>query len=156
MEIAKEVNPTIQVLRAHFSALTQKDIEHAAQNLSMPNKHLADAVTVRQQLDLRMGAAFTRFQTLAFRKILGIDAGKPVSYGPCQFPTVGFIVKKFKQTVHHETERYWSIVINMKILQDAELDLGNPDEAETEMLGLPVLDEQINDEADPVDGDTEA
>jgi len=71
------------VLRAHFSALNKKDIERACQNLGEPNKHLADAVTVRQQIDLKIGAAFTRFQTLAFRDILGMGNGTPVSYGPC-------------------------------------------------------------------------
>ena len=29
IDIAKEVNPKIQVLRAHFSALTKQDIERA-------------------------------------------------------------------------------------------------------------------------------
>ena len=47
LEIAKEANPNIQVLRAHFSALTRADIDHACQNLTYPNKNLSDAVCVR-------------------------------------------------------------------------------------------------------------
>jgi DNA topoisomerase III len=53
------------VYRARFSALTQSDIEHAFLNLARPQKSLSDAVRVRQEVDLRIGASFTRFQTLA-------------------------------------------------------------------------------------------
>jgi len=83
VDIAREVNPKIQILRAHFSALNKKDIEKACQNLVEPNRHLADAVMVRQQIDLKIGAIFTRFQTLAFREILGYEKNTPISYGPC-------------------------------------------------------------------------
>ena len=62
-----------------------------------------------------------------------MDAGKPVSYGPCQFPTVGFIVKKFKQTLGHESERYWSIVLSLKVEQEAELKLGSQQDDDTSM-----------------------
>ena len=54
-------NPSLKVHRAHFSALTKQDIEKAANNLVPPNPHLADAVSVRQEIDLRIGASFTRF-----------------------------------------------------------------------------------------------
>lgn len=56
--------------RAHFSALTAQDIERAVQNLEPPNRNLAEAVRVRQEIDLRIGASFTRYQTLNFRSIL--------------------------------------------------------------------------------------
>lgn len=60
VDICRGVNPKIKILRAHFSALTKEDIERATQNLVPPNKHLADAVTVRSEIDLRIGASFTR------------------------------------------------------------------------------------------------
>lgn len=60
----------MHVQRAHFSALTKEDIEHAVQNLTAPNRHLAEAVRTRQEIDLRIGASFTRLQTLNFREIL--------------------------------------------------------------------------------------
>ena len=59
--MCKSVRQNISVYRAHFSALTREDIERAAQNITDPNKNLADAVNVRQEIDLRIGATFTRF-----------------------------------------------------------------------------------------------
>lgn len=67
IDICKGIKPQLDVYRAHFSALTKEDIERAANHLSRPNKALADAVRVRQEVDLRIGASFTRFQTLTLR-----------------------------------------------------------------------------------------
>ena len=51
----------MDVFRAKFSALTKEDLENAAFNLERPKKTLSDAVKVRQEIDLRIGASFTRF-----------------------------------------------------------------------------------------------
>jgi DNA topoisomerase-3 len=92
------------VLRARFSSLAPKELVRAVQNLVLPNRCLADAVSVRQEIDLRVGAAFTRWQTQCFREILQYRCTKErrqmgqayvVSYGPCQFPTVGFVVEAY-------------------------------------------------------------
>ena len=43
------------------------------------------------------GAAFTRFQTLRLQKIFPeVLAEQLISYGSCQFPTLGFVVERFK------------------------------------------------------------
>lgn len=43
------------------------------------------------------GAAFTRFQTLRLQRIFPeVLAEQLISYGSCQFPTLGFVVERFK------------------------------------------------------------
>lgn len=76
--------------------MTREEIERATANLQRPNKFLADAVKVRQEIDLRIGASFTRFQTFTVRDSIPNKKGV-ISYGPCQFPTLGFIVERDKQ-----------------------------------------------------------
>ena len=92
IDLCRKRKPHLKVHRAHFSALTKQDIERAANNLQPPNKHMADAVNVRQEIDLRIGASFTRFQTLLLRDT--INKQGVISHGPCQFPTLGFIVER--------------------------------------------------------------
>jgi DNA topoisomerase-3 len=69
VDLVKSVNPCVQILRAHFSALTFTEISRAISNLVPPNKNLADAVEIRQRIDLLIGATFTRLQTLCFKNI---------------------------------------------------------------------------------------
>jgi DNA topoisomerase-3 len=99
VDVCQAVRPKIKILRAHFSALTKEDIERATQNLVPPNKYLADAVTTRSEIDLRIGASFTRLQTLSFKEIFfgnyTNNAKQILSYGPCQFPTLGFVVERY-------------------------------------------------------------
>ncbi len=50
--------------RARFSALIYQDLHRAVNNLVEPNIKDSEAVDARQEIDLRIGASFTRFQTL--------------------------------------------------------------------------------------------
>lgn len=124
MEVVRRTKPNIPVARARFSALTERDIRHALTNLVIPDHKLSDAVDVRQELDLRVGAAFTRFQTLVFRKFIFSDAeiarrqqaaqGRAakkdiVSFGPCQFPCVGFVVARYLERNAFRPENFWSV-----------------------------------------------
>ena len=39
-----------------------------------------------------MGCAFTRYQTVTFAKGFKAKDHMVISYGPCQMPTLGFVV----------------------------------------------------------------
>ncbi|XP_070251554.1 DNA topoisomerase 3-alpha isoform X2 [Myotis yumanensis] len=97
IHVCKAVKPSLQVLRARFSEITPRAVTMACENLTQPDQRVSDAVDVRQELDLRIGAAFTRFQTLRLQKIFPqVLAEQLISYGSCQFPTLGFVVERFK------------------------------------------------------------
>ena len=55
------------VFRAKFSAITETDVQKAFEMLGVPNKNEAKSVDAREELDLRIGCAFTRFQTKYFQ-----------------------------------------------------------------------------------------
>lgn len=57
---------------------------------------VSDAVDARIELDLRIGAIFTRFQTIKLRNRFNeLEGQRVLSYGPCQFPTLGFVVERY-------------------------------------------------------------
>lgn len=101
--------PSARILRAKFSAVTRESIERAMRTLGEPNRNEALAVDARQELDLKMGVAFTRFQTQYFlNKYDRLDA-RVVSYGPCQTPTLGFAVQRHLEIIRHVPEPYWAL-----------------------------------------------
>ncbi|RMC17585.1 hypothetical protein DUI87_05249 [Hirundo rustica rustica] len=60
----------------------------------------------------KAGAAFTRFQTLRLRKIFpDILADQLISYGSCQFPTLGFVVERFKAIQAFVPEAFYKIKV---------------------------------------------
>jgi DNA topoisomerase-3 len=113
IDVVRSVNSNIRILRAKFSALTNTDITRAINNLERPNKLLADAVDIRQRIDLIIGASFTRFQSLLFKPLFGINESKPISYGPCQFPTLNFIVERTEKIRHFKPEEFYYLDLTL-------------------------------------------
>lgn len=114
VDVCRSVNRHLTLRRARFSALIEREIHHAMQNLVDPNKWFSDAVDARQEIDLRIGASFTRFQTMLLRDKFVIDSATDdrnlvLSYGPCQFPTLGFVVERYWEVQSHEPEEFWTI-----------------------------------------------
>lgn len=70
------------IFRAKFSALAERDILEAFESLGRPDKRLSEAVEARQELDLKIGVAFSRFQTRYFHGRYGDLDSSVISYGP--------------------------------------------------------------------------
>jgi DNA topoisomerase-3 len=91
-----------------------------------------DAVAVRIELDLRIGYAFTRFQTTTLRALGGPLGDATISYGElssclnawrfcsnsnsgsCQFPTLGFVVDRYFRVKNFVPEPFWGIKVTHK------------------------------------------
>ncbi|XP_019872230.2 DNA topoisomerase 3-alpha [Aethina tumida] len=110
IKVCSDVIPNLRIYRAKFSEITGPSVFRALQNLGQPDKNVSDAVDVRQELDLRTGAAFTRLQTLRLQKVFPAKlADKLISYGSCQFPTLGFVVDRYQQIEKFIPENFWKI-----------------------------------------------
>ncbi|XP_059047118.1 DNA topoisomerase 3-alpha isoform X1 [Achroia grisella] len=116
IEVCKSIKTSLRVYRAKFSEITGVSVQRALQNLEQPNKNISDAVDVRQELDLRIGAAFTRFQTLRLQKVFPSKLAESlISYGSCQFPTLGFVVERYRAVENFKAEPFWKIKVNHTI-----------------------------------------
>ena len=62
-----------------------RHVIHAAQNPMDLDDRQVNAVSARIELDLRLGAAFTRYQTLSLQTLGGDLAEKMLSYGENEF-----------------------------------------------------------------------
>lgn len=87
----------------------------------------ANAVAARIELDLRIGAAFTRLQSLQLQSLTPILASQTISYGTlfrwylkylliiytgsCQFPTLGFVVERYLRVKKFKPEKFWGIKV---------------------------------------------
>lgn len=123
-------NPRLQIYRARFSTVLPQEIQTALHSLGRLNLHWVAAVETRSELDLRVGAAFTRFQTLRLkRKFEGMD--QVLSYGPCQFPTLGFVVERWARIETFVPETFWYIELSLRVNNGPE---DGPTVAASEMV----------------------
>ncbi|GAX84927.1 hypothetical protein CEUSTIGMA_g12348.t1 [Chlamydomonas eustigma] len=114
IQVCQAANPRLVIRRARFSALTYQQLNHTINHLVTPNQNDSLAVDARQEIDLRIGASFTRFQTLLLQskfdwQAAGMESQPLLSYGPCQFPTLGLIVQRAWEIQSHVSEPFWYI-----------------------------------------------
>lgn len=113
IKVCTDVKPNLRIYRAKFSEITAASVFRALSTLGQPNKNVSDAVDVRMELDLRTGAAFTRLQTLRLQKVFPQKlADKVISYGSCQFPTLGFVVERYQAIEDFIAEPFWRIKVS--------------------------------------------
>ncbi|KAH6633732.1 DNA topoisomerase 3-beta [Boeremia exigua] len=114
-DIALKVNPRLRVCRARFSNIERAHIIQASQNPIQLDEAQSNAVAARIELDLRLGAAFTRMQTMSLQDMIPVRAGergKLISYGSCQFPTLGFVVDRYLRVRNFVPESFWHIKVD--------------------------------------------
>lgn len=116
IRVCLSVNRSLRVMRAKFSEITSRAMNIAIRNLIDPDENVSKAVDIRRELDLRFGAIFTRYQTRLLQDAGHIPRvqGNVVSYGPCQFPTLGFIIKRYIEIMRFVPQPFWSIAVSHK------------------------------------------
>ncbi|KAJ5500208.1 hypothetical protein LT330_002309 [Penicillium expansum] len=104
-------NARIEVKRAKFSNTESAHVRRAALEPVNLDEFQASAVAARIELDLRIGAAFTRLQTLQLQTVVAALKEKVISYGSCQFPTLGFVVDRYLRVKNFKPETFWGIKV---------------------------------------------
>lgn len=117
-DICKEGKPGIVVKRAKFSAMTSGDLFRAVNQLGLLNEKVVQMVATRQEIDLRAGSAYTRYLTKQLSKFSLSDTDNQiVSYGPCQFPTLGLIVDRWLRIQNFVIRPFWVFDLVLKNCQ---------------------------------------
>jgi DNA topoisomerase-3 len=121
-------NPRLgpRIYRAKFSTVLPQEIKRALRSLGRVNENFVKAVQARSEHDLRVGAAFTRFQTLRLQKkfhgfLSKEHGGGVVSYGPCQFPTLGFVVERWARIETFTPEDFWFLEMSIRLNEDGSV-----------------------------------
>ena len=80
--VCQSVNSRLKIKRAQFSVVQHREIMSAWNNLRDLDWYAVAAVDARSELDLRIGAAFTRYQTINLKpRFAELKDQKVLSYG---------------------------------------------------------------------------
>lgn len=84
--------------------------------INKPNEDEAKSVEARQIIDLKIGVAFSVYQTnkLCERYPMLKNDTKTVSYGPCQFPTLGFCIERAERIKKFVPEPFWTLNVTIR------------------------------------------
>ncbi|MDD1654619.1 MAG: DNA topoisomerase I [Methanomicrobiales archaeon] len=104
-DLVRQVNKSVPILRARFSAITPPEITAAFTSPTELDFALASAGEARQVIDLVWGASLTRFISLAAKR-----GGKNIlSVGRVQSPTLAMIVDREKEIEEFTSQKYWML-----------------------------------------------
>ncbi|PSP89588.1 DNA topoisomerase I [Halobacteriales archaeon QS_4_69_34] len=104
VDIVREVTDA-PVERARYSSMTEREVRAAFAELTALDDDLAAAGEARQEIDLRWGAALTRFLSL----VSGRRGQEFISVGRVQSPTLKLIVDREREIEAFEPETYWEL-----------------------------------------------
>ncbi|EAS04755.2 DNA topoisomerase I (macronuclear) [Tetrahymena thermophila SB210] len=113
-----------QIFRAKFSSITPIDIRKAFDELSIgPNFNESQAVDARQIIDLKVGVAFSRFQTrYLVRKYEDLN-NKKITFGPCQTPTLSFCVQRDDEIKDFISKPFYRIIPKISLVPNELINL---------------------------------
>lgn len=69
----------------------------------------------RQIIDLKIGCAFSRFQTIYLSKKYPDLAQKKITFGPCQTPTLGFCVQRHDERIGFKPKPQYFLQLIFKV-----------------------------------------
>lgn len=106
-----KLKPGAPIRRARFSALSSSEIRRAMDNLGIPNLNESLSVDARQELDLKLGVAFSRFQSRYLQEKYSNLSDSVISFGPCLTPTLNFVVQRHDLITQFKPEPFWTIKV---------------------------------------------
>ena len=78
------------------------------------------SVDARQELDLKIGVAFSRLMTRTYldmaREKFRLKDQKVISYGPCQTPTLWFCVQRHKEIQNFRPQQYFYVSVQINVM----------------------------------------
>lgn len=119
-EVARMGNSNLtteNIHRAVFNNIEASHIRQAARSSRPLDMNIVNAVLARMEIDFRIGAVLTRFQTLAIQRDIPQFRECVISYGSCQFPTLGFVVDQYNRVLRFVPEPFWYITVDAKMPQ---------------------------------------
>lgn len=114
VQLCTSSNLRLNVYRARYSVLSTTELHRVMRSLGRLDERQVAAAALRGELDLRSGAAFTRLQTLQLRRGQAELRDRVISYGSCQFPTLGFIVEQYLRLIEFCEEPFWYIQLETR------------------------------------------
>ncbi|MFQ5837306.1 MAG: DNA topoisomerase I [Thermoplasmata archaeon] len=105
LDIIREVNPGVKVLRARFSALTPAEVNAAFSQLKEVDYSLARSAESRQLIDLAWGATLTRLISTSANQV----GNNYLSIGRVQSPTLALIVEREERVESFVPKPFWTL-----------------------------------------------
>lgn len=111
------VNPYAEFKRPWFSTLNPEELRRAIDGAGELRPKLADKCFARMEIDLTIGAAFTRLLTLSVERAAprSLPLGRFLSYGPCQSPVLFLVVQRAMEREGFKPEPFWRVVAKVRV-----------------------------------------